>query len=59
MIFTSFCDQVLYNAGALLFVAGAVSSIKDGVIRARAAVADGSAYRTFQAYIHMTQNKQP
>ena len=39
-------DVVLLNAGAALFVAGMVSSVRDGIDRAAAAIDSGDAQRT-------------
>jgi len=41
-------DVVLLNAGAALFVAGAVSSVRDGIDRAAAAIDSGDAPRTLE-----------
>ena len=48
-------DVVLLNAGAALFVAGAVSSVRDGIARAAEAVDSGAARRTLDAMAHASQ----
>ena len=42
-------DVVLLNAGAALFVAGAVSSVRQGIARAADAIDSGAAHRTLDA----------
>ncbi|PJJ96345.1 anthranilate phosphoribosyltransferase [Lysobacteraceae bacterium NML91-0213] len=47
-------DIVLLNAGATLYVAGVVGSIAEGIERARAVIADGSARRKLDAFVATT-----
>lgn len=47
-------EIVALNAGAALYVAGIAHSIPDGVDRARAALADGSARTKLDAYVQAT-----
>lgn len=47
-------DIVALNAGAALYVAGVADSIADGLDRARAAIADGSARKRMQQYVAAT-----
>ena len=44
-------DIVALNAGAALYVAGVADSIADGLARARAVIADGSARERMQQYV--------
>ena len=44
-------DIVALNAGAALYVAGVADSIADGLVRARAVIADGSARARMQQYV--------
>ncbi|NCA24735.1 MAG: hypothetical protein EBS91_09090, partial [Betaproteobacteria bacterium] len=44
-------DIVALNAGAAVYVAGVEASLKDGVARARQALADGSAAAKLQTLI--------
>ncbi|HYQ22987.1 anthranilate phosphoribosyltransferase [Stenotrophomonas sp.] len=48
-------DIVALNAGAALYVAGVASDIGDGLARARAAIADGSARGRLQQYVDTTR----
>ncbi|AWH19138.1 anthranilate phosphoribosyltransferase [Stenotrophomonas sp. ZAC14D2_NAIMI4_7] len=48
-------DIVALNAGAALYVAGVASDIGDGLARARAAIADGSARQRLQQYVDTTR----
>ena len=48
-------DIVALNAGAALHVAGVASDIGDGLARARAAIADGSARQRLQQYVDTTR----
>ena len=48
-------DIVALNAGAALYVAGAASDIGDGLARARAAIANGSARQRLQQYVETTR----
>jgi len=48
-------DIVALNAGAALYVAGVASDIGDGLARARAALADGSARQRLQQYVQTTR----
>ncbi|MCF5937366.1 anthranilate phosphoribosyltransferase, partial [Xanthomonas perforans] len=48
-------DIVALNAGAALYVAGVAHSIADGVLRARAVIADGSARARVHAYVAYTR----
>lgn len=48
-------DIVALNAGAALYVAEVAGSIADGIVRARVAIADGSARARLQAFVRATQ----
>ena len=48
-------DVVALNAGAALYVAGVASDIGDGLARARAVIADGSARARLQQYVDTTR----
>jgi len=48
-------DIVALNAGAALYVAGVADDIADGLARARAVIADGSARQRLQAYVEATR----
>jgi anthranilate phosphoribosyltransferase len=48
-------DVVLLNAGAALFVAGAVSSVQDGIARAAHAIDSGAARKTLDAMTGISQ----
>ncbi|KRG53460.1 anthranilate phosphoribosyltransferase [Stenotrophomonas maltophilia] len=48
-------DIVALNAGAALYVAGLASDIGDGLARARAAIANGSARQRLQQYVETTR----
>ncbi len=48
-------DAVLLNAGAALYVAGAVPSIREGVAAARLAVDDGSATAVLEGMVALTR----
>ena len=48
-------DIVALNAGAALYVAGVAESIADGLARARAVIADGSARACMQQYVATTR----
>lgn len=48
-------DIVALNAGAALYVAGVASDIGDGLARARAAIANGSARQRLQQYVQTTR----
>ncbi|KAA8995215.1 anthranilate phosphoribosyltransferase [Stenotrophomonas cyclobalanopsidis] len=48
-------DIVALNAGAALYVAGVASDIGDGLARARAAIASGSARQRLQQYVDTTR----
>ncbi|MBH1838928.1 anthranilate phosphoribosyltransferase [Stenotrophomonas maltophilia] len=48
-------DIVALNAGAALYVAGVASDIGDGLARARAAIANGSARQRLQQYVDTTR----
>lgn len=48
-------DIVALNAGAALYVAGVASDIGDGLVRARAAIANGSARQRLQQYVDTTR----
>ncbi|MGB5783818.1 anthranilate phosphoribosyltransferase [Stenotrophomonas geniculata] len=48
-------DIVALNAGAALYVAGVASDIGDGLARARAVIADGSARARLQQYVETTR----
>ena len=48
-------DIVALNAGAALYVAGVASDIGDGLARARAVIANGSARQRLQQYVDTTR----
>jgi len=48
-------DIVALNAGAALYVAGVADSIADGLARARAVIADGSARARMQQYVQASR----
>jgi anthranilate phosphoribosyltransferase len=48
-------DAAILNAGAALYVAGAVSSIREGVEVAAAAIDDGRAANTLEALTTLTE----
>ena len=48
-------DIVALNAGAALYVAGVARDIGDGLARARAAIANGSARQRLQQYVETTR----
>jgi len=48
-------DIVALNAGAALYVAGVADDIGDGLARARAVIADGSARDRLQQYVDITR----
>ena len=48
-------DVVLINAGASLFVAGAVASVRDGLRRAAEAIDSGAAHATLAAMVRHSQ----
>ena len=48
-------DIVALNAGAALYVAGAVVSVGDGVVHARAALASGAAHDKLQEFVAYTR----
>ncbi len=48
-------DIVALNAGAALYVAGVASDIGDGLARARAVIANGSARQRLQQYVETTR----
>jgi anthranilate phosphoribosyltransferase len=52
-------DVVLFNAGASLFVAGAASSIGEGMDRAAAAVDRGDAQRTLDTLVRLSAEPAP
>jgi len=47
-------DVVLLNAGAALFIAGAVASLRDGIARAAQAIDSGDAKRTLERLVAMS-----
>jgi anthranilate phosphoribosyltransferase len=47
-------DVVLMNAGAALFIAGAVESVRQGVMRAAAVVDSGDAARTLERLVRLS-----
>ena len=49
-------DIVALNAGAALYVAGVAEDIADGLARARAVIADGSARQRLQDYVAATRS---
>lgn len=52
-------DVVLVNAGASLFVAGVVSSVKEGIGRAAAAIDRGDATRTLEQMVAISSAEEP
>jgi anthranilate phosphoribosyltransferase len=48
-------DIVALNAGAALYVSGVADSIADGLARARAVIADGSARERLQQFVAQTR----
>ncbi len=52
-------DVVLLNAGAALFIAGAVTSIEDGISRAAEAIDRGEARRTLGQLVHVSGSELP
>jgi anthranilate phosphoribosyltransferase len=48
-------EIVTLNAGAALYAAGIASSIADGILRAREAIASGAAKRKLDAFVATTQ----
>lgn len=48
-------DIVALNAGAALYVAGIAEDLGDGLARARAVIADGSALNRLQQYVDITR----
>jgi anthranilate phosphoribosyltransferase len=52
-------ELALLNAGAAIYAGGAVSSIAEGVERARAAVADGSAAAALERYVRASHENAP
>ena len=48
-------EIVAYNAGAALYVAGVAEDIRDGIARARAAIASGAARARLDAYVATTR----
>ncbi len=49
-------DIVAFNAGAALYVAGVSDSIAEGIERARAVIADGSAATKLRQYVDFTRS---
>ncbi|KAJ3357514.1 anthranilate phosphoribosyltransferase [Entophlyctis luteolus] len=49
------CDFVLLNAGALLFVSGIASDLKDGVSKALQSINDGRALKALEAFVEASQ----
>jgi anthranilate phosphoribosyltransferase len=52
-------DLALVNAGAAIYAAGGAPTLADGVISARAAVADGGAARALQSYVEASLRHAP
>jgi anthranilate phosphoribosyltransferase len=52
-------DIVLLNAGAALYCANVVSSVADGVKRAREAVASGAARAKLEQFVAVTNRFRP
>jgi anthranilate phosphoribosyltransferase len=48
-------DIVLANAGAAIYVAGAAASLRDGIDRARTAIASGAARKKLDEYVAFTR----
>jgi len=48
-------EIVAYNAGAALYAAGVAEDIRDGIARARAAIASGAARARLDAYVATTR----
>jgi anthranilate phosphoribosyltransferase len=51
-------DVVLLNAGAALFVAGAVDSVQQGIARASAAIDNGDARRTLRQLVALSTSEE-
>jgi anthranilate phosphoribosyltransferase len=51
-------DVVLLNAGAALFVAGAVSSVEDGIVRVSAAIDRGEARQTLERLVAISSAEE-
>ncbi|KAJ3386892.1 anthranilate phosphoribosyltransferase [Entophlyctis sp. JEL0112] len=49
------CDFVLLNAGALLFVSGIASDLKDGVSKALQSINNGRALKALEAFVEASQ----
>jgi anthranilate phosphoribosyltransferase len=49
-------DLCLANAGAILFLAGKVDSLKDGVVMARNAIERGLATQKLEEFIRISKN---
>lgn len=49
-------DIVCMNAGAAIYVSGVVDSLKAGIEKAKAVIADGSAKQKLEALIHYSNN---
>jgi anthranilate phosphoribosyltransferase len=52
-------DSVALNAGAAVYAAGLADDLSDGVTRARAVIADGSAARVLEALVRFTRQDEP
>ena len=52
-------DIVLLNAGAALFIAGAVSSVEDGILHALRAIDRGDAKRTLERLVSISTAGEP
>jgi anthranilate phosphoribosyltransferase len=48
-------DVVLLNAAAALFIAGRVASVREGLVRAGAAIDSGDAIKTLEALVRLSQ----
>ncbi len=52
-------DLALVNAGAAIYAAGAAATLAEGVLAARAALADGAAARALESYVQATLRHAP
>ena len=52
-------DVVLLNAGAALFIAGAASSVEDGILQAARAIDQGDAKRTLEQLVAISTAGEP
>jgi anthranilate phosphoribosyltransferase len=52
-------DIVMLNAGTALYAANVAASIKEGIERAREAIASGAAKRKLDAFVAVTRKLAP